>query len=76
MAKCSFCGKDIPRGTGKIYVKKDGKKFDFCSLKCQKHLLFMKHVGRTTRWTETFTRNVKDVKAGEEKKENEDVQHD
>ena len=26
MVKCSFCGKDIEPGTGKIYVKKDGKK--------------------------------------------------
>jgi len=39
MARCDFCKQQIPRGTGKIYVKKDGKKFDFCSSKCEKNMI-------------------------------------
>lgn len=36
---CSFCGTDIPFGTGKMYVKKDGKVLYFCSRSCEKNLL-------------------------------------
>ncbi|MBT7391204.1 50S ribosomal protein L24e, partial [archaeon] len=25
MVKCSFSGEDIPKGTGKMFIKKDGK---------------------------------------------------
>lgn len=39
MVSCSFCHREIERGTGKMYVKKDGKIFYFCSHKCQIHLL-------------------------------------
>ncbi len=39
MAKCSFCGEAIPLGTGKLYVKKDGKKLFFCSGRCEKAML-------------------------------------
>ncbi|NOX71176.1 MAG: 50S ribosomal protein L24e [Candidatus Micrarchaeota archaeon] len=33
--KCSFCKKEIPKGTGKMFVKADGTLFYFCSSKCQ-----------------------------------------
>jgi len=36
MAKCNFCSKDIPQGTGKMFVLKDGKIINFCSNKCEK----------------------------------------
>ncbi|MDD3406863.1 MAG: 50S ribosomal protein L24e, partial [Methanomicrobium sp.] len=32
---CSFCGEQIEPGTGKMFVKKDGSIFYFCSSKCQ-----------------------------------------
>jgi nucleoside-diphosphate kinase len=32
---CSFCGKQLEPGTGKMFVKKDGTIFFFCSTKCQ-----------------------------------------
>ncbi len=51
MADCSFCGKDIEKGTGKMFVKKDGKVFWFCSTKCEKNLFKLKRVPRTTKWT-------------------------
>lgn len=51
MVLCSFCNKNIPRGTGKLYVKKDGKLFYFCSSKCEKNMIVLKRKPRTTRWT-------------------------
>lgn len=39
MAHCDFCKQSIPKGTGKMYIKKDGKKLDFCSSKCEKNML-------------------------------------
>ncbi|MGV8169030.1 MAG: 50S ribosomal protein L24e [Candidatus Nanoarchaeia archaeon] len=54
MAKCSFCNKDIDRGTGMMYVKDDGKIFHFCSGKCEKNQLKLGRKPRTTRWTGEF----------------------
>lgn len=54
MAKCDFCKNSIPKGTGKIFVKKDGKVFDFCSSKCEKNMLVLKRKPRTTKWTKEF----------------------
>ncbi|MAF89478.1 MAG: hypothetical protein CL963_03525 [Euryarchaeota archaeon] len=39
MERCSFCGTEIERGTGKIFVKKEGSLLYFCSNKCEKNLL-------------------------------------
>lgn len=50
MAKCSFCGNDIEKGTGKIYVKKDGKILHFCSRKCQKNMLKLKRKPTKLKW--------------------------
>ena len=51
MAKCSFCGTNIEPGTGKMFVKKDGKILYFCSRKCEKNMLVLKRKPRDTRWT-------------------------
>ena len=32
---CSYCGKQLEPGTGKLFVRKDGAVFYFCSSKCQ-----------------------------------------
>ena len=53
MDKCSFCEKQIPRGTGKMYVKTDGKIFYFCSSKCEKNMLVHKRKARNLKWTKT-----------------------
>lgn len=50
MAKCSFCGKNIEQGTGKIYVYKTGKVEHFCSNKCEKNLLKLKRKPAKTKW--------------------------
>ncbi|MEM1537502.1 MAG: 50S ribosomal protein L24e [Candidatus Nezhaarchaeales archaeon] len=44
MVRCSFCGRDIARGTGIMYVKRDGTILYFCSSKCRKNQL---KLGRT-----------------------------
>ena len=52
MYKCTCCGKELPRGTGLIYVKKDAKIWYFCSTKCQKNILKLGRKPRTVKWTE------------------------
>jgi large subunit ribosomal protein L24e len=49
--KCSFCGVQIEPGTGKMYVKKDGSTFYFCSSKCQNNFR-LRRVPRKVLWTE------------------------
>jgi len=51
MVDCTFCGKLLVPGTGKLYVKKDGKQLFFCSNKCKKHLVIKKHRARKVKWT-------------------------
>src|SRR2546421_961155 len=43
---CSFCGNEIEPGTGKMFIRKDGTVFLFCSHKCQSNML---HLGRVPR---------------------------
>jgi len=56
---CSFCGSDIPPGTGKMFVKKDGAIFYFCSSKCQRNQLKLKRVPRRVRWTKKYVKQVR-----------------
>ena len=51
---CTFCGKDIKKGTGIMYIKKEGKVFHFCSSKCEKNLLKLKRVPRYATWTKSY----------------------
>lgn len=67
MVSCNFCGKNIPQGTGKMFVQKDGKILYFCSNKCEKNLLVLKRKPRKVRWTEEFAKE-KAVKQGVKKK--------
>ncbi|MFH1623026.1 MAG: 50S ribosomal protein L24e [Candidatus Aenigmatarchaeota archaeon] len=34
--KCSFCGRPLKSGTGKMFVKKDGTVYYWCSRRCEK----------------------------------------
>ena len=54
MAKCSYCGKQIEKGTGKIFVKKDGKILNFHNSKCEKNMLKLKRKARNFKWTTFF----------------------
>ena len=55
---CSFCGNDIEPGTGKMFVRRDGTVFFFCSSKCEKNQLKLGRVGRTVRWTKRYGARV------------------
>ncbi len=56
MAKCTFCGINIEKGTGKIYVQKDGKVLNFCSNKCEKNHVKLGRKFLETRWSGKFKR--------------------
>ena len=51
MPKCSFCGKDIEDGTGKMYVKADGRILNFDSKKCEINMLKLNRKPRKLKWT-------------------------
>ncbi|WP_321428834.1 50S ribosomal protein L24e [uncultured Methanolobus sp.] len=49
--KCSFCGELLEPGTGKLFVKKDGSTYYFCSSKCESNFE-LGRLPRRTVWTE------------------------
>ena len=53
---CSFCGKSIEKGTGKIYVFKTGKLNWFCTSKCEKNMLKLKRKPHKIKWTKEYRR--------------------
>ncbi|WP_202320123.1 50S ribosomal protein L24e [Archaeoglobus neptunius] len=53
---CSFCGYDIEPGTGKLYVRRDGRVYYFCSGKCEKNMLKLKRKARKLKWTKHYSR--------------------
>ncbi len=57
--KCSFCGNEIRKGTGKIFAKKDGTVHSFCSGKCEKNMLKLKRKPHATKWTKAFEKEKK-----------------
>ncbi|MCD6467895.1 MAG: 50S ribosomal protein L24e [Thermoplasmata archaeon] len=54
---CSFCGNELEPGTGKLYIRKDGTIYHFCSNKCQKNLLKLKRVPRKVRWSRLYSKS-------------------
>jgi len=48
--RCNFCGKEIEKGTGKMYVRKDGSVLYFCSGKCEKNMVKLKRKPRDFKW--------------------------
>jgi large subunit ribosomal protein L24e len=50
MRTCSFCGEEMQEGTGKMFVKKDGAVFFFCSSKCEKNRIKLNRVPRKVKW--------------------------
>jgi len=59
---CSFCGNEIAKGTGKIFVKTDGRILNFCSTKCEKNMFKLGRKAREHQWTKESrkTRQKKD----------------
>jgi len=52
--KCSFCGREIPPGTGIVYVKRDGTVYRFCSSKCRKSMMVLRRDPRKFKWCEAY----------------------
>jgi len=48
---CSFCNNEIPKGTGEIYVLRDGTALPFCTSKCKANAVELKREGRRVKWT-------------------------
>jgi len=46
---CSFCNKIIEPGTGKLYARRDGTVYYFCSSKCEKNMK-LGRVPRRVEW--------------------------
>jgi large subunit ribosomal protein L24e len=53
---CTFCGDEIEPGTGRMYIKKDGVVYNFCTSKCYKNLVILGRVPRRTTWTQYYAR--------------------
>ena len=56
MAVCTFCGSTIAKGTGLMYVAKEGKTFTFCSSKCKKNQLVLQRKPTHLKWTKRYAR--------------------
>jgi len=56
---CTFCGDEIEPGTGRMYIKKDGVVFNFCSSKCFKNMVILGRVPRRVTWTRYYEREKK-----------------
>ena len=54
MPKCNFCGKQIEEGTGKMFIKTDGKILHFDKHKCEKNLLKLKRDPKKFKWTKFY----------------------
>jgi len=52
--KCSFCGTEIPYGTGMLFVKNDGTMLWFCSSKCRKNYLKLGRNPAKLKWTKAY----------------------
>ena len=62
MVRCSFRQNNLTIGTGKMYVKKDGKTLWFCTSKCEKNMLKLNRKPRTTKWTGEYQKIKKEAK--------------
>ena len=62
MARCSFCGQNIKKGTGVLFVRKTGKILYFCSTKCSKNMLKLGRKPANIKWTKEYKKGVKDKK--------------
>ncbi len=69
--RCSFCNKEIPKGTGLMYVKVDGKILYLCGGRCRKSMLVFNRKPQNTKWItkKQGKRKAKKTEKKEEKKQ-------
>jgi len=58
---CSFCGDEIEPGTGRMFIKKDGTIYMFCTSKCFKNMIYLRRVPRKTEWTRVAQREKQSI---------------
>ena len=63
--KCSFCGNEMERGTGKISSDRDGNLLIFCSSKCEKNSLLGRKP-QQVQWTRRYKKEKEIRMAGGE----------
>ncbi|MEM3031057.1 MAG: 50S ribosomal protein L24e [Candidatus Micrarchaeia archaeon] len=56
---CSFCGSEVERGTGYMFVRRDGSFLAFCSSKCRKNLLRLGRSPRRLKWVTAKKKKAK-----------------
>jgi large subunit ribosomal protein L24e len=56
MVKCAFSGKEIPKGTGKMFVRKNGQILWFLNSKCQKNYLSLNRKPVNYKWTKAYVK--------------------
>ncbi len=54
MPKCTFCGRQVEAGTGKMFVYASGKIDNYCTSKCEKNTLKLKRKPALVRWTQAY----------------------
>ena len=59
MVNCSFCGNEIEKGTGKMFVLNTGKILYFDKSKCEKNMLKLKRKASKLKWTKFYEKQVK-----------------
>ncbi len=57
--KCTFCEAQIAQGTGKMYVKKEGRVLYFCGSKCEKNAIQLERKPAKLKWTQTSRKQRK-----------------
>ena len=68
MVKCSFCNNEMPKGTGKMYVKVSGQILYFCSSKCEKNLIKLNRIPREQKWVNNVLEFAAELEHGKAKK--------
>ena len=63
MPKCTFCGHQLEKGTGMMFVYMSGKIDYYCSKKCEKNAQKLKRDPLQVRWTEYYRKEHKKGKA-------------
>jgi large subunit ribosomal protein L24e len=74
MVRCSFCGEELAIGKGKIYAKKDGTTYHFCSNKCEKNQIVLKRKPAKTKWTNAHNKLKKTMLTAKEQEKTENKQ--
>ena len=66
MAKCSFSGEQIPKGTGRMVIRNSGRVYYFLNSKTMKNFFKLGRKPQKTRWTQA-ARKLKGQRVGSKK---------